>query len=502
MLLWKNDRREDTVAVSVKVVVPLLDTVCCKQEDMEKTIKKSKRGLTFSFDETETFYPGAHYVYDIKGNKIIIAPSKQGNTVSRKKSGKKVKSLLDIRRREVVAKVQQSDYMDISITEDKIIVTLCKKAKVLPFVPIETYIIPKTLLMASGFGQQIGQWVDKTYGAGTVSEHRIPKRDIKAPITVISLFSGAGMLDYPFYQDDAFEIILACDCNKAATETYRHNIGNHIIHGDIRDLTDVGSADVVIGGPSCKPFSNANRHTRMLKHDDFFLYREYIRVVKESKPKMFVMENVPQSITAEGGVLAKEVASELSDYDITTNLVCDAEVGGFTMRKRVFLIGSRIGKAVLPSLCLATKRTVREALTKVDETWFNYHDISTSSEDTKKKMSYVKDGGNFRDIPVSMRDRGLHSNHYRRLSMDGLCPTLTNFRKVCLMPPREIATDRILSVAEASALSGLDKGFSFLGSISERQQQVGNGVPYKMARMIKNAVKNQFCKPQTVYSIG
>ena len=54
MLLWKNDRREDAVAVSVKVVVPLLDTVCCKQEDMEKTIKKSKRGLTFSFDETET----------------------------------------------------------------------------------------------------------------------------------------------------------------------------------------------------------------------------------------------------------------------------------------------------------------------------------------------------------------------------------------------------------------------------------------------------------------
>lgn len=465
---------------------------------MNKIIKKSKRGLTFIFDENEAFHPGTHYTYDIKENKIIITPAESGNTVSRKKCGKKIKSLLDIRKKEVVQKVQAADYMDVAILEDKIIVTLCKKAKnnILKFrKAIQTYVMPTEMLLASGQQLSIDQWINDNYNtlSQSITTHTT-KRAIREHIKVISLFSGAGMLDYPFYKDDNFDIILACDYNAAATKTYRHNIGNHIIYGDIKGISDVGNADVVIGGPSCKAFSNENRHTRMLEHEDFFLYQEYIRIVKESNPKIFVMENVPQFLTAGNGDLLKNVIESFPEYEITTNIITDNEVGGYTKRKRVFLIGSRIGKISLPKLNLITHKTVKEALEKVDATWFNYNDISVSSKETKEKMSYVMDGNNWEDIPVEKRDKGKHSNHYRRLKMDDLCPTLTNFRKVCLMPPREIAIDRIISVAEASALSGLDKNFEFLGKLSERQQQVGNGVPYRMASLIKETVKKALCK--------
>ena len=58
--------------------------------------------------------------------------------------------------------------------------------------------------------------------------------------------------------------------------------------------------------------------------------------------------------------------------------------------------------------------------------------------------------------------------------------------------------DRILSVAEAIALSGFGKDFIALGSLNERQQQIGNGVPYAIGKTIKNAIKgalNRFFRP-------
>ena len=65
--------------------------------------------------------------------------------------------------------------------------------------------------------------------------------------------------------------------------------------------------------------------------------------------------------------------------------------------------------------------------------------------------------------------------------------TITNWRKVLLMPPEG---NRILSVSEAAAIMGLNKNFKFLGTLDERQQQVGNGVTQAIAMFIKSIVKN------------
>ena len=104
-------------------------------------------------------------------------------------------------------------------------------------------------------------------------------------------------------------------------------------------------------------------------------------------------------------------------------------------------------------------------------------------------MSYVPQGGNWKNIPDNNYGPATQSNLYYRLNPKKPCICLPNWRKTVITHPTE---DRILSVAEAAALQGLPKTFHFLGSLSERQQQVGNGVPYAIASAIKEAVSGAF----------
>lgn len=173
-------------------------------------------------------------------------------------------------------------------------------------------------------------------------------------------------------------------------------------------------------------------------------------------------------------------------YNISTTIVKDADVGGYTSRRRAIMIGSKIGNISLPNLKLLPYKTVKEALDKVNESWFNYTDVTQANERTKRKMNFVRPGHNFMDIPDELRDRGTHSNHYRRLHWNEISPALPNWRKCLLLHPEQ---NRILTVAEAAALSGLDETVRFLGPLNSRQQQVGNGVPYAIANLIKNTVK-------------
>ncbi len=117
----------------------------------------------------------------------------------------------------------------------------------------------------------------------------------------IDLFAGAGGLSYGFEMTGKFEIVAAAENNKNAKETFRSNHKNKkglVLIDDVRDcdfeaLSDrLGGIDVVIGGPPCQGFSNANRQKNHIISMNNSLVKEYFRAVKEIKPKAFVMENV------------------------------------------------------------------------------------------------------------------------------------------------------------------------------------------------------------------
>lgn len=79
-----------------------------------------------------------------------------------------------------------------------------------------------------------------------------------------------------------------------------------------------------------------------------------------------------------------------------------------------------------------------------------------------------------------------HSDTYYRLSMEKLAITLVNWRKVNTMPP---VGNRILSIAEAASLTGLNGKFQFFGTLNDKQQQLGNAVTQAIASFVKSIVK-------------
>lgn len=115
---------------------------------------------------------------------------------------------------------------------------------------------------------------------------------------VIDLFAGAGGLSLGFEQSGAYEIKAAFENNPKMQETYRRNhptveLFSNVCDADYRALDEkYGPIDVVIGGPPCQGFSNANRQRNHAISKNNMLVKQYIRAIAELQPKAFIMENV------------------------------------------------------------------------------------------------------------------------------------------------------------------------------------------------------------------
>ena len=116
--------------------------------------------------------------------------------------------------------------------------------------------------------------------------------------SVIDLFAGAGGLSLGFMQTNKYNIKVAFENNPDMQATYRANHPNVEVLGDVckADYKEIqkkyGTFDVVIGGPPCQGFSNANRQKNHAISRNNMLVKQYLRAILELKPKAFVMENV------------------------------------------------------------------------------------------------------------------------------------------------------------------------------------------------------------------
>lgn len=173
-------------------------------------------------------------------------------------------------------------------------------------------------------------------------------------LKVVSLFSGAGGMDLGFIKA-GFEIIWANDFFEDAVNSYRKNIGKHMIHGDITKISSCDipdGVDVVIGGFPCQGFSVANTR-RSMDDKRNFLYKEMLRVIADKKPKFFVAENVKGLLSIEGGKVFEMIKSDFENlkdndgniigYKVDARILNAAEYGVPQTRERVVIIGNRIG---------------------------------------------------------------------------------------------------------------------------------------------------------------
>ncbi len=169
---------------------------------------------------------------------------------------------------------------------------------------------------------------------------------MKSKYKIASLFSGCGGLDLGFIQA-GFEIIWANDFFKDAVDTYKMNIGEHIVLGDITKIPSSeipNNFDVLIGGFPCQGFSVANTK-RSMKDQRNYLYLELIRLIKDKNPKFFLAENVKGLLSMQKGQVLEMIIEDFKSlgYDVEYRLLKASDYGVPQHRERIVIIGNRLG---------------------------------------------------------------------------------------------------------------------------------------------------------------
>lgn len=376
--------------------------------------------------------------------------------------------------------------------------------------------------------------------------------------SAISLFTCGMGMDIGFAMA-GFRTRYANDITGFACDTIRRNRPD--IHCDRGDVTAIssddmlrragtGRIDIVIGGPPCQSFSTAGAR-RGLDDRRGAALLQYIRVIRDVRPKFFVFENVQGLLSApkkhvpfyerkagkrlqsdeEYGSLFAGVLGEfgrLDGYRTGWRVLNAADYGVPQKRKRLIIIGSRTAdpEAVFDDI---TSRAGFAGPSRTGQTtlhpggirpgrrpWRTLRDALAGmsgpvGECMKfprwgKYLRHVPPGGCWVDLPKHLqraamggaadtddpKKRGLQGGRrgfYRRLSWDAPAPTLVT-------SPAQLGScmchpdeDRPLSVREYARIQGFPDDWEFVGSMAQKYRMIGEAVPVGLARAIAESVR-------------
>lgn len=320
---------------------------------------------------------------------------------------------------------------------------------------------------------------------------------------VISLFSGAGGLDLGF-EEAGFEIEWANEFDKSIWETYEKNHSNYLDKRDIRKipLNEIPECDGIIGGPPCQSWSEAGA-CKGINDDRGKLFYEFIKILKDKKPKFFVAENVSGMLAEKhkGAVQNFIKMFKEAGYDVNLYLVNAADYGVPQDRKRVFYIGFREDlniKFGFPKP-LAKKVNLREAIGDLQDT------AIPALEKNKTNGVYCKFPNNeymtggFSTIYMSRnRVRSWDEQSFTIQAGGRHAPIHPQAPKMIFVEKnkREFVKGkedlyRRLTVRECARIQTFPDSFKFYYTdVADGYKMVGNAVPVKLANIVANAIKN------------
>lgn len=326
----------------------------------------------------------------------------------------------------------------------------------------------------------------------------------KNKMTYIDLFCGAGGFSLGF-KNAGFKNVFSVDIEKSFCETYRHNFKTHTLvekdlstlaSKEILNLTKSENIDVVVGGPPCQGFSIAGNIGRKFIDDPRNrLFKEFVRVVSIVKPKYFVMENVARLYTHNKGLTRKEIIKDFQKlgYEVECKILNSVDYDVPQIRKRVIVIGTNKHKTIdFPEKVSSENITVKNAIGSLpklesgEKSAIVNHEAMNHTEQMLTKMSYVSDGGDRSEIPITLRPKSGDVRKYIKYNSNAPSVTVTgDMRKIF-----HYSQNRALTVRELARLQTFPDNFVFKGSKISQQQQVGNAVPPKMAEALAMSIKN------------
>ncbi len=350
----------------------------------------------------------------------------------------------------------------------------------------------------------------------------IKERNESNIIRTISLFSGAGGLDIGAINAGA-HIIFANDMMDEACLSYKTNIGDHIVKGDINTLLDkikeFTNVDMVIGGPPCQGFSVAGKMDENDTRSQ--LIWTYANVISILKPKAFIMENVKAlgQLTRWRSIRERLLLKFRSlGYSVNFMIINASDYNVPQSRERIFVIGIKGNSQIIPDWAKMIKHyshkapTVREALKVLNKagegnnTSMCKAKITLASKPILRKSPYagmlfnglgrpIRIDGYCATLPASMGGNKTPIIDERELY--GNCsPWIKSYHEEIMRnPSRALFRDaptflRRLTVEEAAILQTFPMDYTFCGSQSSKYTQIGNAVPCNMAEAVACLVIN------------
>ena len=339
-------------------------------------------------------------------------------------------------------------------------------------------------------------------------------------IRTVSVFSGAGGLDIGAIEAGA-DVIWANDIMKEACQTYRANIGDHIVCGDIneriKELDGVKDIDLVIGGPPCQGFSVAGKMDVNDKRSQ--LIWSYLSVLAMLKPRAFVMENVKALGTLQKWQGTRELLiRSMRDLGYCVNyMVLNAKDFDVPQaRERIFIVGFLGDSTQVPDLYRMIEpyrkpaKTVREVLLTLDRAGTgNNQDVCRAKITLARKpvlrrtpyagMIFNGLGRPLRldrysaTLPASMGGNKTPIIDEREL-YEGAKPWVEGYFDILQSSPDAPETARVpdylrrITVAEAALIQTFPRGYNFQGSQSMKYTQIGNAVPCNLGKAVVQMV--------------
>lgn len=352
----------------------------------------------------------------------------------------------------------------------------------------------------------------------------------------ISLFTGAGGLDYGF-EAAGFETAVALEMDKACCETLAANRPWPVICDDVNAVStsqllrtgglEPEEASVLIGGPPCQPFSKssywASGDSRRLLDPRASTIGAYLRVLREARPRTFLMENVEGLGFKGKDEGLKLVEATLEDinrehgtrYRASVKVVNAADYGAPQLRRRLLVVGSRDGASFRfpdPTHGDLEARAQNLALKPHATAWDALHDLPT----TLNEQLAVR--GRWADLLPSIPEGQNYLWHTERGGGLPLFGWRTRFWCFLLKLAKDRPSwtiqaqpgpatgpfhwdNRRLSMRELCRLQTFPDDVQVLGSPMVTQKQLGNAVPSLLAEVIGREIRRQLFKERVPRSL-